>query len=176
MVLEKAIIEAKEGDHDAFKKIFDHMSDRLFIYANTRSSSRDDALDIVQDTFVDLWRGLVTFTYESDEAFYGYVFVILKRKIYHHRERLQKTAPLDQTEQDHMYVETPTLEDAHDVRVHIESLQPKHREVMRLRYWSGLPFKDIATTLNIKETTAKVWHYRALQKLKSNSTYYDNTR
>ena len=62
MVLEKVIIEAKEGDHDAFKKIFDHMSDRLFVYTNMRASSRDDALDIVQDAFIDLWKGLVTFT------------------------------------------------------------------------------------------------------------------
>ena len=169
MILKKVIVEAKQGDHDAFKKIFDHMNDRLFIYANIRASSRDDALDIVQDTFVDLWRGLVTFTYESDEAFYGFVFIILKRKLYSHRRQAQKKASFDSIEQDHMYVEVPTLEDTHDMRKCLESLKPKHRKLIQLRYWLGLPFKEIASTMHVKETTAKVWHHRALQKMRVHS-------
>ena len=172
MVLEKVIIEAKEGDHDAFKKIFDHMSDRLFVYTNMRASSRDDALDIVQDTFVDLWKGLVTFTYESDEAFYGFVFIILKRKLYHYRCRTQNTVSFEDID---IAEDNSVYENLHDVRTQIEALRPQHRELIKLRYWSGLPFKEIALTLNIKETTAKVWHHRALKKLKSNTTHYDNT-
>ena len=63
------------------------LSDRLFSYALAHTRNRDDALDLVQDTFIDLWGGLKKFKYKNDESFYGFVFLVLKRKLYRHYKK-----------------------------------------------------------------------------------------
>ena len=77
---ETLIASAKKGDKEAFQGIFDMLSDRLFTYALAHTRNRDDALDLVQDTFIDLWNALHKFQYKNDESFFGFVFLILKRK------------------------------------------------------------------------------------------------
>ena len=63
--LQKLIEKTKNRDARAFQAMFELLSDRLFKYAFSRSKSRDDALDIVQETFVELWKALEGFTYSS---------------------------------------------------------------------------------------------------------------
>lgn len=165
MMLKKKIKKAQAGDVAAFKAIFDELSSRLFAYALSRTKSRDDALDIVQDSFIDLWRTLPAFEYKHDEAFYGFVFIILKRKIYRFRQTRRDTVSIDDVE---IRDEPDFKEDWRYLKKNIDILSPQYQTLLHLRYWKELPFKEIAQTLNIKEGTAKVWHHRALQKLKGN--------
>lgn len=170
MILKQSIREARAGDTSAFKAIFDTLHDRLFAYALMQTKNRDDALDIVQETFIDLWHALEKFEYERDEAFYGFVFVILKRKIYRCRLKRSSSVSIENIE---IREESAVSEDYRHLHKHINTLSPQHQQLLRMRYWAGLPFKKIATALNIKETTAKVWHHRALSKLKGNVKKYD---
>ncbi len=47
----------------------------------------------------------------------------------------------------------------------LAELPESDREVLMLRYIEQLPFAEIATILGITENTARVRHYRALQKV-----------
>lgn len=163
--LEALIEKARDGDAEAFRGIFDLMSDKLFFYALSRTRDRNEALDVVQDTFVELWRGLPRFRYTSDEAFYGFAFTITKRRIFRHYRKKGEALPLEAATRKHAL--TPEYEDYRHILKHLHALAPKHQDVIKLRYWSGLTFKEIAAVLNIKETTAKVWHHRAIQELKT---------
>jgi len=58
------------------------------------------------------------------------------------------------------------VEDYRFVMDGVDSLSPKYREVVRLRYWSGLTFGEIAAVLNTNEGTVKVRHHRAIEKLR----------
>ena len=165
--LKPLVHEAQNGNATAFRGIFEHLSDRLFGYTVSHTSNRDDALDIVQDTFIDLWHGLSKFEYRSDEAFYGFIFIILKRKISHFRTKtsMHQQLPLDENIIPQTYqVET---EDYRYLTRHINALDSEYQDLLKLRYWSGMTFAEIAAVMNIKETTAKVWHHRALEELRS---------
>ena len=78
--LQDLIDDSRKGDQKAFRVLFDTLSNRLFTYALSHTRSRDEALDLVQETFIDLWSALPKFNYKNDESFYGFVFLILKRK------------------------------------------------------------------------------------------------
>lgn len=161
--LEKLVRLAKDGDTEAFRELFDTLSDRLFRYAASHVGDREAALDIVQDTFVELWGALKRFEWQSNEAFYGFVFVILKRLLARHYEKKRKESTQLPAEA-HFLVE---VEDYRHLLKCMDSLSAEYREVLTLRYWSDLTFNEIASILHIKETTAKVWHHRAIQKLRS---------
>ena len=45
-------------------------------------------------------------------------------------------------------------------------MKKKHLEILELRYFENLAFRDIGSQLGISENTAKVRCFRALDKLK----------
>jgi len=162
--LANLIGEARNGNTDAFRVIFDQFVDRLYGYSLSRTATREDALDVVQDTFVDLWDGLTKFEYRSDEEFSGFVFKVLKRKIAKQHRARRGDVPLDDLGSEEGY--EIEVEDYRFVMDGVDSLSPKYREVVRLRYWSGLTFGEIAAVLNTNEGTVKVRHHRAIEKLR----------
>lgn len=161
--IESLIKDAKGGDHKAFKHLFDGLSDRLFAYAISHVKNREDAMDLVQDTFIDLWNGLPKFKYKNDESFYGFVFLILKRKMYRHYHKKPNTVELDENFiADNYEIE---IEDYRFLEKVIDKLPEKYQELLKLRYWSQFSFKEIAVVMDVKEGTAKVWHHRAVKSL-----------
>ncbi|PIP73346.1 MAG: hypothetical protein COW88_02290 [Candidatus Lloydbacteria bacterium CG22_combo_CG10-13_8_21_14_all_47_15] len=166
-VLPILIKRSREGDTDAFRCIFERLNDRLFQYARAHTVARDDALDIVQDTFIDIWKSLNGFAYRSDEAFYGFVFVILKRKIARYRRinAIRASLPFNEKIANEASYEIER-EDYRFVMKALERLATDYQELLKLRYWSDMSFAEIALVMNITEGTAKVRHHRALQKLK----------
>ena len=76
------IEKAGRGDEDAFQEIFEILSGELFSYALSHTKARDDALDIVQETFIELWKALPGFSYSNRHKLYGFVYIILKRRLY----------------------------------------------------------------------------------------------
>lgn len=160
---ETLIREAKTGDKHAFQGLFDMLSDRLFTYALAHTRDRDDALDLVQDTFIDLWNALHTFRYKNDESFYGFVFLILKRKLYRHYNKRVQSVEFDEKYITDNY--TLEVEDYRYLEKIMGTLPQKYQELLKLRYWSAFSFKEIAAVMNVKEGTLKVWHHRAMGKL-----------
>lgn len=163
IMLEKLIKDAKNGDKEAFRRIFEQLSDQFFAYALSRTSNREAALDITQETFIELWKSLKKFEYRSPESFFGFVFSIAKRKIFKYYKSKRNVLPLTESE---------TYENEYENHAHLlkqlNLLKEKYQDVLKLRYWSDMAFAEIASALNIKENTAKVWHHRALEKLKIN--------
>ena len=139
------------------------LSDRLFSYAIAHTRDRNDALDLVQDTFIDLWNALGKFKYKNDESFYGFVFLVLKRKLYRHYKKQPRTVELEEKHISENYA--IEVEDYRYLEKVMATLSKNYQELLRLRYWSGFSFKEIAAVMDVKEGTAKVWHHRALNAL-----------
>ena len=175
----KILLEgAKNGNKEAFRKIFELASDRIFAYAYSRTRNRDDALDVTQETFIDLWEGLKKFQYKSEEAFYGLIFLIAKRKLYktYEADRTHRTVPIEESK-DITYEDRSKLNIEHGgyLDKYIAMLNDKYRNILKLRYFSGMTFREIANNLDIKETTAKVRHHRGIKKLKTIFEKHDIT-
>ena len=165
------VTKAQNGDKEAFKGIFERLNNRLFAYVLLRTSNREDALDIVQETFIELWNALSKFKYRTEEEFNGFVFTLAKRKLYKHYKTKEKSVQLNEGANGSYEMKT---EDYRYLLKNINTLSSEHQELLKLRYWSGMTFREIASVLNVKETTAKVRHHRAIQQLKILLENYDN--
>ena len=161
--LRDAIRESSAGNKDAFRAVFDRCFDTVFRYLAARLQSRDDALDLAQDTFVDVWQALPRFRYSTDRQFYGFIFTIAKRKLAKQYANAVQTMPLDETR---IGDTTLDIEDYRNLTKAISQLRSNYQELLRLRYWGGLSFSEIAAALGITENAAKVWHHRAVRKLR----------
>jgi RNA polymerase sigma-70 factor (ECF subfamily) len=166
--LENLVKQAKNSDSTAFREIFEILQPRVFSYACSHVESREDAMDIVQEAFIDLWKGLKKFEYRTDEEFYGFSFLIVKKKIARFYKKKKNIVSLEETEMDVGFTEEH--EDHRFLLRHISELSEKYQEVLRLRYWGGMKLAEAAAVLGIDESAAKVRHHRALEQLRSKIT------
>lgn len=165
--IKEVVEESAKGSEKAFQQIFDYLSGKIFAYVVSRVKEREEALDITQEVFVDLWRIFPRFRYKGDEAFFGLVFLIARRRVIKYYRSYKPSFELDEKQIDFSYEDEH--KDSRYLNNLLSHLKPKFQEVIRLRYWADLSFKEIARTLNAKESTVKVWHHRAIRSLQQST-------
>jgi len=170
MNLETLIAKAAE-DEASFKLLYDTTVKKIFRYFMARTGSRDTSIDLTQDVYIALYKGLSRFEYQSDEQFFGYLFTIAKRTHIRNWHSIKDTVPL--LEEYDLEDVREEKEDYRKLLSEVEKLKDKQKMVIKLRYFSDLNFKDIASALSISENYAKVLHNRAIQSLQTLRTNYE---
>ncbi len=168
--LRELIIESAKGDTESCKKLYESLADRVFAYVRFRTSTKEQALDLTQDIFIDLFATLSHFTYQSRAQFYSYVFVIARRKLARHyadseRRGTRVMGEFDEETMSPTQVGTPT-ETESDVARALATLDDATREIVVLHHWSRYTFGEIGTLLNMTESAVRVRHHRALTRLR----------
>ena len=162
----------KAGDRNAFKTIYNEFADALFSYGSRYTSERDLVKDAIQDLFVDVY----TYgnTLRKPESLEFYLFKSLKRIIFRKLvEKNRYTSVQEHTEKFELkFIAEEELADdfqeefVKKVTDEITHLDSKSRELLFLKFNSGLTYKEIGKLLDIKPNTAKKQVYRLLDQLR----------
>jgi RNA polymerase sigma-70 factor, ECF subfamily len=155
------------GSTSAFRLLFDETRDDLFRFIRLRVSTREDALDVLQECYVDMWQALKSgkFVYVSDPELRGFLCLIARRRI----AKLYRLWKPQVSLEDIVETSDTSFEEVSERGAAVSALQKlshRDREVVELRYFSGLSFREIADLLNSGESAVKVRHHRAIEKLK----------
>ena len=164
--LQLLIESAQKGSHEDFRVVYERFVDRLFSYVFSHTKDRTKAVDVTQDTFVDLWQALGTFVYKSEEQFLGFLFIIVKRKLSAYYKKEKRHEKVEITSLNEISYEEHH-EDYRNVITALENLSQSYQDVVRLRYWGDLSFSEIGKTMGIREEAARILHHRALKKLQN---------
>lgn len=170
MDLQKSLALARE-DPAAFRAVYDLTIGHLYGFTVSRVRDKDIALDICQEVYLALWRGLPKFQYMSDAQVYGYLFRVAKRQMNRQVGTKLTHVPLE----DVLEFIGETAKPADDYRrllAGIQGLREKERMCVELRYFQDMKFEEIAQALGVTENYAKVIHHRAINALKRNSQQY----
>ena len=160
------IIESARGNKSAFRLLYESTKAEAFHFIRRRVGNREDAIEVLQDTFVDLWKALEKgkLIYSSDSEFRGFLYTILKRRIarfYRFRkvnfsfEDLETEAGFESDESE-----------THHILSCLGLLGSTDQEILRLHYFSGQSFAEIANLLEVNEGAVKTRHHRALKKIR----------
>ncbi|MEZ4654867.1 MAG: RNA polymerase sigma factor [Candidatus Eisenbacteria bacterium] len=161
---------AAGGDQVAWKTIYDETSDRLFALLCYQVGDREQALDLLQDTYLRAFSRLDG--YRGDAPLSVWLRRIAFRKAMDWKrgllQRLKRTVELNETtaaefpEVDHVRFdhEKAAFEGA------LAALSPNQRAVLILREWESWSFEEIAGALRCKASTARVHHVRAKEKMR----------
>lgn len=156
------------GDEYAFKELYENLSGRVFAYIVPRVRTREEALDVMQDVFLAIWSARMRFAYVNDASVYGFVFTIARRQLVAYYKKHKRTVDIEaRAEEDRYDMDTEALGDIYTVERALPQLSENDRDIITLRYWSGLSFAEIAEMKNTNENATRVQHHRALEKLKT---------
>ncbi len=164
----------RRGDADAFGVIYDRHAAVAFSLAYRITGNRGAAEDVVQESFLGLWRS--TSSYERTRgSVRSWVLGIvhhravdnLRRSIVHSSRRAsdegleERFASKDRTD-----VDVARAQEAREVRGALESLPPDQRKVIELAYFGGFTHSEIATMLEAPIGTIKGRMRLGLEKLR----------
>lgn len=164
----------KAGDRTSFEMIYNEFSEVLFAYGSRILSDKELLKDSIHDVFVDIYR------YGSElrnpESLEFYLFKTLKRNIIRKLKQTRLTPLTDEniTTFDLKFdLEDEIMQDDSDsdrvvlLQKFLQLLDHSQREILFLKFNSGLTYPEIGKLLNLKPDTVKKQVYRLLDHLRS---------
>lgn len=173
---EEVIERFQTGDLVAFDVIVARYKEHLINYVMSFVGERSDAEDIVQDTFVKIYR--FRQSYKQVAKFSTWLYTVAgnlarselrKRR----RQQLYVMSNLGNAEKEFEAVETRSAADEMTdssvtkdlIRKAIRKLPPRYQEVIRLREIENLSYEEIAEQMKLPVGTIKSRVNRAREKL-----------
>ena len=154
------------GDRNAISRLIERHSRRVRDYINMMVKDRDVTEDIFQETFIKAVRVIDEGRYTDNGKFLSWILRIAHNQVIDHFRAQRQSKAVTESEAGYDVLGTlrfaeRTVEDSmvsdqieRDVRALVELLPAEQREVVMLRYFSGLSFKDIAEQTEVSINTA----------------------
>ena len=151
------------GDAEAFEVVFDRHADAAFSLAYRMVASRAAAEDIVQESFLSVWRSRVRHRQQRGSVRTWVLGIVhhraidgLRRNLVHERRRASAEGIEERHEAaDRTDVEAARREEARGVRAALETLPPEQLRVIELAYFGGFTHTQIADMLDTPVGTVK---------------------
>ena len=155
-----------QGNNDAFDVLLKRHQDRIFNYILRIIKNEDLAYDIFQETFVKAILTIKQGRYTENGKFPAWISRIAHNLIidYYRQEKSENLQSADLEDIDVLNrkeLAEETIEDIiisdqirEDVRFLIKKLPPLQREVLNMRYYQNLSFKEIAEITGVSINTA----------------------
>lgn len=175
MEIEEAIKKAKKNDQKAFNFLLDTYWDYVYGFQLKRIENENDAEDITIQAFSKAFDKIDTF--DENYTFKTWLITISKNihidLIRKEKNKLSQTLSNDDDESFHQILdESPSAEDKLITEQNlakllrdIKKLKPHYQEVINLRYFQELSYKEISQELNEPINNVKVKLLRAKKLL-----------
>jgi RNA polymerase sigma-70 factor (ECF subfamily) len=155
-----------DGEQSSFEILIKRHKDKVYTYILLMVKNEHLAQDIFQETFIKVVKSLHAGKYQENGKFISWVIRIAHNLIIDHfrKEKQMKTYSNDDYEMDifnSSRFSDNTIEDnliqnqiMTDVRSLVEFLPDEQKEVIVLRHFMGLSFKEIADQTEVSINTA----------------------
>ncbi len=168
---------AREGDHDAFRALFDAHHGRIFGLAYHYLKNLSDAEDVLQETFIRAHRFLGTYDPGRGQGF----GVWINRICIHcsidalRKARRRNSEGLEEKAVDTLSAQAPgddpeRVARSREIRANIdralERLSPRQRMIFAMRHDMGFTTREIAASIGATEGSVKTHLFRAVDALK----------
>ncbi len=169
----------KSGDHKSFSQIFKSYYPKLYAYGIKLVPFPDFVRDQIQDLFINIWQTREGLGDVSNLK--AYLFTSLRRRLFTSKKNKFNTNPLDNIseEDSHALIFEPNeFIDKEYISANIKeqliknlnALPVNQREIIFLRFYHQLTYREIANIINIKEQSVKNNIPKILQKLATGLT------
>ena len=165
------IIEIKNNNEQAFYEIYMRYNTLLFIYAHRKLLDEEEAKDIVQEVFINLWHHRANLP--DDLALSAYLYKAVLNKVlnvYKHKDVLQRFADDQLSQVNAAPNDTDFLIREKDIQAmidqEIDAMPARMKEIYLLKKHYFLSTKAIAEELQLSEHTVSTQLKRAAKLLK----------
>lgn len=164
---------ARKGDQRAFAEIVDLYKDKLYHLAFRMTGNRQEAEDVVQETFLRVYKNLER--YDENQKFSTWIYRIATNLCIDRLRKRRAVYSLDAASSEHEGLDGYAMLPSDDrtpeselllsetqkiIHEAIETLPVKYKSVMVLRYLQDLSLQEISDVLDMPVTTVKTRVHR----------------
>lgn len=155
-----------QGDRSAISRLIERHTRRVRDYIRMMVKDNDVADDILQETFIKAVRVIDECRYTDNGKFLSWILRIAHNQVIDHFRAQKQNRQVNESNAGYNVLGTlrfaeKNVEDRMvadqieaDVRSLVEMLPDEQREVVMMRYFSGLSFKEIAEQTDVSINTA----------------------
>jgi len=175
------IADLCEGDETALAPLVEKYKRMVYRLAMQMTKNHADADDVMQETFIKVYRSIRTFRKEAAFETWLYRIAVNEALNFVKRRERQRESTLETTSEaeyeaitryraqiandPHIHAEKAELR--HHVTAAVNNLSLKHRTVVILHEFEGLTHAEIASILNCSEGTVRSRLHYARKKLRT---------
>ena len=167
------VVRARNGDANAFATLYRHHMPKVHAFAYRRCGSREIAEDVTAAAFEKAYRNLAKFEPRGG-GFGAWLFRIAANQMNdHHRRSARASGDRGQIamrrlvrESEEPIEDVLRSEESAVVRAALESLTPRYKTALSLRYLSGLTNEEAAAAMGVSRSTMAVIVHRSLKSLR----------
>jgi len=154
-----------EGDENSLTLLINRHQSKIFGFIYSKISDRDISNDIFQDTFIKVIKTLKSQSYNEEGKFLPWVMRIAHNLIIDHFRRNKKMPMFRETEEfsifsimsdDSLTIENKIIHEQVeiDLKKLIEELPADQKEVLIMRMYQDMSFKEISEVTGVSINTA----------------------
>ena len=172
MSIEKDIVcRAIKGDGEAFAQLYEEHFDKIYRYIYLRLGSQAEAEDLTQEVFVKVLEAIGSYKWRN-LPFASWLFRIAHNQVIDYSRKESKVekvalegdvASFDERNPELIAEQEFAREELID---NIKKLSPAQREVISLRFGSGLSVAEVAKALGKNTGTVKALQYNGIVALR----------
>ncbi len=156
----------QKGNKNAINVLLSRYSSNVYSYLLMMVKNEELANDILQETFIKVFHSLKKGKYQHKGLFLSWIIRIAHNLVIDHFRKSKHRNTISNDEADYDLFNSQKLTDKNiediiieeqihaDLRKLIENLPPEQKEVVLLRHYGGLSFKEIAKITNVSINTA----------------------
>lgn len=171
---QREMIEAlREGDRDAFREFVAEHQNKVFSLALSFLKNREEAEDIAQDVFVEVFQSINSFRKEAELS--SWIYRITVNKSLNRYKRMKRMMPQEDEDilgflqQNHSNPETEmqSKENTEVLYAAVDKLPEKQKTAYTLRHFNALSYEEIASIMKKSKSSVESLIHRAHKKLYS---------
>ena len=164
----KSLVESsKAGDRNSQYKLYELYVDAMYNIGLRFLGTKEDAEDIVQESFVDAFKNLHSFKYES--TFGAWLKrIVINKSINHLKIKRLSLSTMEDHEYrlaDEAEIENEVPMELQKIKTGIEKLPIGYKQIINLYLLEGFDHMEIGEVLGISTSTSKSQYHRAKKKL-----------
>jgi len=156
--------------HYGFNLIVEKYKERLYWHIRKIVIDHDDADDVLQNTLIKAWNGLISFREESGLFTWLYRIATNESITHLNKKRRRFLVPIIDVEKElSNSLETDPWFDSDEIQLKFQKallrLPEKQRIVFNLRYFEEMPYEEMSKILQTSEGALKASFHHAMKKL-----------
>ncbi len=166
---ELLVLRCKRGDSRAFDELFRLWEERLFYYIRRLVANEADAWDVLQQTWIKVFKGIKTL--DAPDRLPIWLYQVARytalshwRGHYRHQSRLEEIRDLTEIAAAH---DVDRFDDVEQVHLGLSRISLAHREVLTLHFLEDFSLDQMAEILEIPPGTAKSRLFYAKRALRA---------
>ncbi len=174
VISDRELIENyKKGNKESFSVLYDKYVDKIFKFIYFKTSHRETAEDLCSQTFIKALEKLNDFGFNNNTYFSAWLYTIARNNVIDHYRKSNKSKNnLNIDDVWDVSDDTDILSDVEfklkteSIAKYIKKLNSEQREIIMLKIFEELSYKEISEILDKNEGACKMSFCRAIKKLR----------